>query len=76
MATLTLEIEDKQLSFFKKLIQNFKFVQVQETAELDGDTDDEIRENILRGVAQMRLVEEGKMKATPFKDFLKELDGV
>ncbi len=76
MATLTLEIEDKQLSFFKKLIQNFKFVQVQETAELDGDTDDEIRENIRRGVAQMRLVEEGKMKTTPLKDFLKELDGV
>ncbi len=76
MARLTLEIEDKQLSFFKKLIQNFKFVQVQETAELDGDTDDEIRENIRRGVAQMRLVEEGKMKTTPLKDFLKELDGV
>ncbi len=73
MATLTLEIEDKQLSFFKKLIQNFKFVQVQETAELDSDTDDEIRENILRGVAQMRLVEEGKMKSRPAREFLAEL---
>jgi hypothetical protein len=75
MATLTLEIEDNQLSFFKKLIQNFKFVQVQKivTDEFDGDTDQEIIENIKKGVAEMRLVEAGKMSSRPAREFLAEL---
>ena len=38
------------------------------------DTDEQVIANIREGVRQMRLVEQGKMKATPIKDFLKELD--
>ena len=72
MARLTLEIEDKQLEFFKNLIQHFSFVKIEED-ELDGDTDEQIRENIREGVKELKLVLEGKKKATPFKDFLNEL---
>jgi hypothetical protein len=73
MATLTLEIQDKKLKFFKDLIKNFSFVKIQET-ELDEDTDEEVRENIRQGVKELQLVLDGKKKATPFKEFLKELD--
>ena len=73
MATLTLEIKDEKLKFFKDLIQNFLFVKVQES---DGDSDEQILENIRQGVKELRLVEEGKMKSTPFDKFLKELDEV
>jgi len=72
MARLTLEIEDKQLEFFKNLIQHFSFVKIEED-ELEGDTDEQIRENIREGVKELKLVLEGKKKATPFKDFLNEL---
>ncbi|WP_149243647.1 hypothetical protein [Dyadobacter sp. 32] len=72
MATLTLEIKDEKLKFFKDLIQNFSFVKVQET-ESDGDSDEQIIENIRQGVKEMRLVEQGKMRSRPAKEFLKEL---
>jgi len=72
MATLTLEVQDKKLKFFKDLIQNFSFVKVRDE-ELDGDSDDQIRENIRQGVKEMRLVEQGKAKSRPAREFLKEL---
>jgi len=75
MATLTLEIQDKKLDFFKDLIENFSFVKVRKE-EFDGDSDEEIIENIRQGVSEMRLVEQGKMRSTPFDKFLKELDEV
>jgi hypothetical protein len=74
MATIILEVQEQKLKFFKDLIKNFSFGKVKEE-EIDGDTDDEIRANIRLGKKEMNLVEEGKMKATPFKEFLKELDG-
>ncbi len=73
MAILTLEIQEQKLKFFKDLIKNFSFVKLKEE-EWDGDTDEEIRANIRQGIKEMKLVEEGKMKSTPFKEFLKELD--
>lgn len=73
MATLVLEIQDKKLKFFKDLIKHFSFVRIQET-ELDEDTDEQVVENIRQGVKELRLVEQGKMKSTPFTEFLRELD--
>lgn len=73
MAKLTLEIEDKKLEFFKDIIRHFSFVKIKET-ELGEDTDEQVRKNIREGVKELKLVLEGKKKATPFKEFLKELD--
>ena len=75
MATLTLEIQDKKLKFFKDIIKNFSFVKIQDS-NLEEDTDEQVIENIRQGVKEMRLVEQGKMKSTPFNEFLKELDEV
>jgi hypothetical protein len=72
MATLTLEIQDKKLKFFKDLIKNFSFVKIQET-ELDEDTDEQVRENIRQGVKELQLVLDGKKKSRPARELLKEL---
>jgi hypothetical protein len=75
MTTITLEIEDSKLKFFKDLIKNFSFVKIKDEV-LDEDSDEEVIANIKQGVKEIRLIEEGKMKSTPFNEFLKELDGV
>ena len=75
MAKLTLEIEDKKLKFFKDLVKHLSFVKIT-TPELDEDTDEQVRENIRTSVKELKEVLEGKVKAQPFEDFLKELDEV
>lgn len=72
MATITLEVQDKKLKFFKELINQFSFVKIREE-EPEEDTDEQVIANIREGVRQMRLVEQGKMKSRPARDFLKEL---
>ncbi|GAB2602039.1 hypothetical protein [Spirosoma areae] len=72
MATITLEIDDKKLKFFKDLIKHFSFVKVQ-APELDEDTDEQVVANIRQGVKEMRLVEQGKLKSRPAREFLTEL---
>ncbi len=73
MATITIDVQDKKLKFVKELLSSLSFVRIREE-EADEDTDEQVIANIREGVRQMRLVEQGKMKATPFNDFLKELD--
>ena len=75
MAILTLEIKDNKFQFFKDLISNFRFVKIKEV-EHDEDSDEEVMANIKNGIEEIRLVEKGKMKATPVRDFLKELDEI
>ncbi len=41
--------------------------------EIDGDTDEEIRENIRAGFAELRLIKAGKVKTRPIEDLLNEL---
>jgi len=75
MAILTLEIKDNKFQFFKDLISNFRFVKIKEV-EHDEDSDEAVLANIKNGIEEIRLVEQGKMKATPVRDFLKELDEI
>jgi len=75
MAILTLEVKDNKFQFFKDLISNFRFVKIKEV-EHDEDSDEEVMANIKNGIEEIRLVEQGKMKATPVRDFLKELDKI
>jgi hypothetical protein len=75
MAILTLEIKDNKFQFFKDLISNFRFVKIKEV-EHDEDSDEAVMANIKIGIKEIRLVEQSKMKATPVRDFLKELDEI
>lgn len=72
MATLLIEIEDKKLKFFKELLQNLSFVKMREILP-DEDTDEQVIANIGQGVNEMRLVEQGKMKSRPAREFLQDL---
>lgn len=82
MATITLEVPDQEVPFIEGLVQRFSFpakirkTELDADAEEDGDSDEQVIANIKEGVRQVRLIEQGKMKATSFDDFLKELDGV
>lgn len=77
MATITVEVQDKKLKFFKELLDQLSFVRIQENAQvedsLEEDTDEQVIANIREGVRQMRLVEQGKMTSRPAREFLKDL---
>ncbi|WP_373524302.1 hypothetical protein [Aquiflexum sp.] len=44
--------------------------------EYEEDTDEEVKENIREGVKELKEVLEGRKKAQPFEEFLKELDEI
>lgn len=70
MKHITLKIKDSKFQFFMELIKNFDFVQVQ---EYDEPTKEEILANIRKGLEEVKLIEEGKLKSRPAKDLLDEL---
>lgn len=72
MTQITLNIKDSKVGFFLELIKNFDFVKVEKQDYIEPSKD-EIKENIKQGLKEVRLIEQGKMKATPLKDFLDEL---
>ena len=74
MAVLTLEIDDKEVKFFKDLIYHLPFVKIRNEDEtVDEDTDDAVIANIRQGLQELRAVEQGSMKSRPAREFLNEL---
>ena len=71
MKEIILKVPDKEFGFFMKLIKSLGFVKVEKTDK--GDSKEEIIENLKRGFEQIKLIETGKLKTTPAKDFLVEL---
>lgn len=72
MSLITLEVDDRKMRFFRKLISHFSFVKVAEEVP-DEDTDEEVRENIRAAVQELREIEAGKRKAIPIEDLLNSL---
>ena len=72
MTQLILNINDSKVSFFLELIKNFDFVII-ENKDYIEPTKDEIKKSIKQGLKEVQLIEKGKMKATPLKEFLNEL---
>lgn len=70
MKQITLNIPDSKFTFFMELIKSLSFVKVEEDQE---PTKEEILANIKQGFKEMRLVEKGKLKSRPAKEFLNEL---
>ena len=68
MTQITLQIPENKISFFMELIKNFDFVKVKEVSAKE-----KIKENIKQGLKEVALIEQGKLKTTPLKDFLDEL---
>jgi len=72
MTQLTLNIKDDKVSFFLELVKNFDFVIV-ENQDYIEPTKEAIKESIIKGLKEVQLIEQGRMKATPLKEFLNEL---
>ena len=68
MAAIKLNIEDSKLAFFMELIQNFDFIEID--AE---DSDVAIRQNIKQGWREIKMIENGMLKAKPIAALFDEL---
>jgi hypothetical protein len=68
MTQLTIQIQESKVPFFMELIKNFDFVKVD-----NYPTKEKVKDNIRQGLKELQLIEQGKMKATPLKDFLNDL---
>ena len=53
-----------------ELVRNFKFIKIEQTTDV---SESEIIEGIRQGLKELQLIEQGKMNATPLRDFLNEL---
>lgn len=69
MQEVRLKIADSKFQFFMELIKNLDFVQI----DNDGDSKISILSNIKKGLEEVKLAKQGKLKTTPAKDFLNEL---
>ena len=52
-----------------ELVKSLDFVQVHD----EGDSKEAIMSNIKKGLEEVKLAKQGKLKTTPAKDFLDEL---
>lgn len=68
MAQITLHIKDNKVPFFMELIKNFDFIKIEKYPSKE-----EVKENIRQGLKELQLVEQGKLKSRPAKEFLDEL---
>ena len=71
MRQVTIYTTDKDYNHFVQLAKNLSYVKKIETD--DEPTKEEIIENIKAGLEEMKLIKEGKLKASPLKEFLDEL---
>ena len=74
MKEVTLKIPDNKYPFFIELIKSLDFMslgQIEESQE--GDTKEEIVENLTQGFKELKLYEEGKIKFRNAQDTTDEL---
>ena len=69
MKQITLNIKEGKFQFFMELIKSLDFVQIDE----GGDSKKAIVDNIKKGLEEVKLAKEGKLKTTSAKDFLDAL---
>ena len=69
---IILDVRSQKYDFLMELLRNFDFVKVIEK-ENDGDTREEIMDNLKQTAKDLRLLKEGKLKTRPARELLKEL---
>ena len=80
MTQITVNINDNsKLAFFVDLIKSLDFASISEEPEYTASerkytkSEKKILDNIEQGLKEVKLIEQGKMKGTPVKEFLDEL---
>jgi hypothetical protein len=67
MKDVFLKVEESKLQFFLELIKNLDFVQIEES---NGDSKEEIKSNLTKGLKELRKYKKGELKTTSAKDFV------
>ena len=70
MKQITINVPDNKYSFFLELVKNLGLEKVKEEPV---DTSQEALKGLEQGFREVKLIQEGKMKGTPLKEFLDEL---
>jgi hypothetical protein len=76
MRQVTLNIPESKFSFFMKLVNSLKFIQISESSqEINLNSKQMVTlENIKQGFEELKLVEAGKLKTRPIEELLNELE--
>jgi len=69
---IILNVAARKYNFLMELLQNFNFVKVVEE-ENEGDSREEIIDNLKQTAKELKLLKEGKLETRPAREFLKEL---
>jgi hypothetical protein len=70
MKQITLNIPDNKYDFFLELVKNLGLEKVKEEPI---EAEQEALRGLEQGFKEVKLIQEGKMKGTPLKEFLDEL---
>lgn len=74
---LNLNISKDKLEFFLQMVNELDFIKnvsvTNDVEEYAEPTKQEVLDNIRRGVEEMKLINQGKLKSRPAKEFLDEL---
>lgn len=73
MKEITVKVPEEQLGFFNQLIEQLGFVEKKKVSQKKRSDKQRILKGIEKGLKQVKLVKEGKLKARPLKNFLNEL---
>lgn len=78
MEQITLNIPDNKVSLFIQMIGDLDFVKIKERKKIS--LEDELTPSqkktwatVKKGFEDLKMIEQGKMKTTPARDFLQEL---
>ena len=69
---VVLTVLPRKYNFLMELLQNFDFVSV-ERENTDGDTREEIMDNLKQAAKELKLVRDGKLEGRPACELLNEL---
>jgi hypothetical protein len=67
---ITINIPDNKYSFFLELVKNLGLEKVKEEPV---EASQEALKGLEQGFREVKLIQEGKMKSTPLREFLDEL---
>lgn len=70
MKQITLNIPENKFQFFIELLKNLDFVKIEEN---QGDSKQEIVENLEKGFDDLKKYKQGKLETTSAKEFLNEI---
>jgi len=67
---IVLNVPSRKYNFFMEVLENFDFVKIEEN---DGDSREEIIDNLKEAAKDLKLLKAGKLETRPARELLNEL---